>query len=320
MSQSRAKRSVARPRLTLRRALATLAAVLVGVSPLGAATPSHATASAEPVIFIHGYESDAGADCTAIWGDMKRWLKGAGWSGDLVTVGYYVNDTRCDASISDDGSHSVHHASGHIGSGHTTGTNVRHLGYHLAWWVYDHYTSQGQCVDAVAHSMGGLILRYAIAQVENRNADFPPSLCVQDAVTLGTPEAGTPWAWGCLTLQCRQMRGNLECDGATASPFIQWLRSNAWDPDGTDGTQWTLFGSYADQDVPADCAVWNMRAFAKTRYLLTSWIRHAEYMHLTNSEDTADAEYKKGSSGWVTDYGAPWPVKWSGLALAGRTW
>jgi hypothetical protein len=305
-----------------RRSCRKLVAVLAMVASILAAgpNPSSAAGSSHPVIFLHGYEADSGADCPTVWGDMKQWLREKGWTGDLVTVGYYVDDTRCDASINQDGNHAVHFASGHIGSAHSTATNIRHLGYHLAWWLYDRYVSRGQCVDAVAHSMGGLILRYAIAQVENGNADFPPSICVEDAVTLGTPHAGTPWAWGCLTLQCKQMRGNLRCDGATASPFIQWLRANAKDPDGAGRTQWTLLGSQADQDVPAACAVRNMAAFGKTRYLLTSWIRHAEYMHLTSPYDTADAQYKKVSSDWVTDFDVPWPVRWSVLALEQSSW
>jgi hypothetical protein len=273
-----------------------------------------------PVIFVHGYEADSGADCGGIWTDMKNAFVAAGWTGPLIDVGYYVHDAGCDASINDDGSHSVHFPSGHSSAGHTTGTDIRHLGYHLAWWIYDKYTLNGVCIDAVGHSMGGLILRYAIAQVENANPDFPRSICVEDAVTLGTPHAGTPWAWGCFTLECSQMRGNLWCDGSTASAFIQWLRSFAWDPDGTGGTQWTLLGSDADADVPANCALGNMAAYGRTKYLLSSGVAHGEYMHLTQATDTADVVYVKGSSGWVTAYSAPWPVKWSRLALDSTTW
>jgi hypothetical protein len=287
-----------------------------------ALSPSRAWAAdqSNPVVFVHGYENDGGANCDVVWNDMKDALTAQGWTGPLIDVSYYVNDTGCRSSISQHGSHSVHHPSGHSGGSHTTGTNIRHLGYHLAWWIYDHYGKSGQCIEAVGHSMGGLIVRYAIAQVENDNPDFPAFICVEDVVTLGTPHAGTPWAWGCSSLQCVQMRGNFLCDGSRASAFIQWLRVNAWDPDGSGGTQWTLLGSQADLAVPSNCALRSMGAYGRTKYLLSSGVSHAEYMHLTNVNNSADVTYKKGASDWTTDYTAPWPVKWSRLALAEMTW
>ena len=289
-------------------------------APFWAMPPAAASGEGTPVILVHGYEIDSGADCASVWGDLKQFFVSHGWTGPLVAVAYYVHDVHCDATIDDDGSHTVHYPSGHEGDGHTTDTNIRHLGYHLAWWIYDHYTQSGQCVDAIGHSMGGLIIRYAVAQVENGNADFPPSLCVEDVVTLGTPHAGTPLTWFCGTTECVQMRGNVQCDGSTASPFIQWLRANARDPDGTGGTQWTLLGSYSDVDVPADCAVGNMAAYGKTKYLPSSAIGHSDYLHRTSTDDTADVVYKKGPSGWIVDLSAPWPLRWSRLALARATW
>jgi len=181
-------------------------------------------------------------------------------------------------------------------------------------------TQAGECVHAVGHSMGGLIIRSAVAQVEAGNADFPPSICVNDVVTLGTPHAGTPWAWACSTTECVQMRGNLECVGSSASLFIKWLRANAWDPDGTGGTQWTLLGSYADLDVPADCAVGNMRSYGKTKYLPWSGVGHTNYLHLLSTDDTADVVYKKGAADWILNLSAPWPLEWTGLALSRSTW
>jgi hypothetical protein len=251
---------------------------------------------------------------------MKASLVNQGWTGPLIDIAYYVNDRGCATSINQDGSHRDHYPSGHSNGAHTTETSIRHLAYHLAWWIYDHYGRSGQCVETVGHSMGGLIIRYAIAQVENRNPDFPPSICVENVVTLGSPHAGTPWAWGCSSWECVQMRGNLRCDGSSASAFIRWLRAYAWDPDGRGGTQWTLLGSQADVAVPSNCALRNMAAYGRTKYLLSSGVGHAEYMHLTNENDTADVTYKKGSSNWRTDYTAPWPVKWSRLALAEMNW
>src|SRR6266542_5414392 len=129
-------------------------------------SPSRASAAdqSKPVVFVHGYENDSGANCDVVWNDMKDALAAQGWTGPLIDVAYYVNDTGCGGSINQDGSHTAHYASGHSGGGHTTGTNIRHLGFHLAWWIYDHYGKSGQCIEAVGHSMGGLIIRYAIAR------------------------------------------------------------------------------------------------------------------------------------------------------------
>src|SRR6266542_1329920 len=130
-----------------------------------------------------------------------------------------------------------------------------------------------------------------------------------------------PGRWvSCSSLQCVQMRGNVLCDGASASAFIQWLRAYAWDPDGVGSSQWTLLGSQADLTVPSNCALRNMAAYGRTKYLLSSGVSHAEYIHLTSENDTADVRYKRGSSDWTTDYTSPWPVKWSRLALSETTW
>src|SRR6266540_4302389 len=86
------------------------------------------------------------------------------------------------------------------------------------------------------------------------------------------------------------------------------------------GSQWTLLGSQADLTVPSNCALRNMAAYGRTKYLLSSGVSHAEYIHLTSENDTADVSYKRGSSDWTTDYTSPWPVKWSRLALSETTW
>ena len=294
--------------------------LVTAAMPFWASSPAMAANVATPIVLVHGYQVDNGTDCAKVWGDLKAFFASQGWNGSLVSVGYYVNDVNCDASINDDGSHDTHFPSGHVSDGHTTATNIRHLGYHLAWWIYDHYTASGQCVDAVGHSMGGLIVRYAVAQVQRHNSDFPPSLCLHDVVTLGTPHAGTPGAWACGTTECAQMRGNLQCDGSTASLFIRWLRGHAWNPQSTGGTQWTLLGSYADVDVPADCAVGNMGAYGKTKYLPWDGVSHTDYLHITTNDYNADVIYKKDGFGWSTDLSAPWPLEWTRLALGLNNW
>jgi triacylglycerol esterase/lipase EstA (alpha/beta hydrolase family) len=92
--------------------------------------------------------------------------------------------------ISNYGSHAAHWpgtSAAHVNGKHTRNAHIRHLGYHLAWYIWDQYTSKGYTVQIVAHSMGGLMARYAISKVESGAADFPPYLYVEDVVTAGTP-------------------------------------------------------------------------------------------------------------------------------------
>ncbi|MFJ2591339.1 esterase/lipase family protein, partial [Streptomyces sp. NPDC087538] len=49
------------------------------------------------------------------------------------------------------------------------------------------YSAKGQTVDLVGHSMGGLIIRAALAGYAKGDPTWPDTLYVEDVVTLGTP-------------------------------------------------------------------------------------------------------------------------------------
>src|SRR5207249_4490639 len=68
--------------------------------------------------------------------------------------------------------------------------DVRHFSYELAWWLWDTFTSQGKPVDLIGHSMGGLIITYALQRVAAQDPLFPPSLTVSTVVTISTPFKG----------------------------------------------------------------------------------------------------------------------------------
>jgi triacylglycerol esterase/lipase EstA (alpha/beta hydrolase family) len=177
----------------------------------------------KPIVYVHGFESDGGANCQQ-FNPMKTFFENHAprFTSTHHTVAYYDRDTNCGYDLSAHGSHSTHFASGHRGGAHTTDTNIRHLGYHLAWFIWNRFSRDGKHVDVVAHSMGGLIARYAVAQAAHDHPDFPPNLLVDDIVTLGTPHNG-PRAlssFGCAVivfspLQCDQMNGG--------SDFQSWL-------------------------------------------------------------------------------------------------
>lgn len=90
----------------------------------------------------------------------------------------------------------------------TSNESIKHLACELAWFIYDSYeaplpnagTNGGfQCpagkypcnVQIVAHSMGGLIMRWAMGQSGVSGNSFPPQpLYVKDVIEFSTPNGG----------------------------------------------------------------------------------------------------------------------------------
>ncbi len=291
---------------------ALVALLVVGMLPgLAEARTNNRT---KPVLFIHGLDAfgDPGADCASYWNDMERKFRDWGHTGPLIELSFYRYDTNCDHTINHHGSHSRHYASGHYSTGgHGANTDIRHLAYHLGWYIYSHFTSEGRTVDVVAHSMGGLIIRYALAQVQRGHVAFPPRLLVEDAVTMGTPHRGArALVYLCPYTQCDQME--------PGSGFIGWLADHAPEPDGAGGTDWSAFGSHADNLVDEDSAV-GMAACHKVKWLSSSGIEHGDFMHVrsgaNSTETSADVQRRSCPGDWVTDYTSHWPVRRAELAV-----
>jgi pimeloyl-ACP methyl ester carboxylesterase len=315
------------------RAFIALCAGLLLASAL-AAPAFGAPDRSKPIVFVHGFELGAATNCDGTWNAMKRRLDDLGWAGrgGSWDVAFYVGDRGCEHWLNHHGSHRRHfatdggHTTGAGGNlGHTTDASIRHLGYHLAWFLREHFDRR--CVELVGYSMGGLIARYALAQIDRGHAAFPAQgrVCVEDVITLGTPHAGTGWAQICSRVQCIEMRGNLRCNATRTgtSEFIRWLRRNAWDPDGRGGTQWTLVGSQDDLIVDQLCATRNIANFGWVRYQEASNVTHSGaggYLQRTSRRQTADVVYQKDPAGPVRDRTAPWPVRWADHALRSSRW
>jgi hypothetical protein len=285
--------------------------VLVFLPLLAGTAQARTNDRAKPVILVHGFdvEGNPGTSCHATWDDLKAAFRGWGHTGPLVAVAYYEYDSGCDHRIDHHGSHARHFGSGHYtDGGHSARTDIRHLGFHLAWYIWAHYSRDGQTVDVVGHSMGGLVIRYALAQVERGHPDFPESLLVEDVVTLATPHAGTRYALACAAVyrQCAQMR--------PGSAFLDWLATNAPEPDAEGGTDWTTIGSQADELVTGGSAN-GMAACHKVIYLLSSRVRHSDYQHLTSGARTADARHRDCPDGWITSTDYWWPTRRADLAV-----
>ena len=71
--------------------------------------------------------------------------------------------------------------------------NLMHLACMMAWYIYDDYTAEGQPVNILAHSMGGLVVRGAMAFSggAHQQPGFPTSPLLADRiVTVASPLGG----------------------------------------------------------------------------------------------------------------------------------
>jgi hypothetical protein len=278
------------------------------------------------VVFVHGFERGGSNGCDGTWGDMLTALRTTGWTNTFVPSLYYADDTTCSATnreplanvrISDYGSHDVFHPSGHVTRdgvivGHSTDARIGHLAYHWAWMVYERYTRDLHPIKAVGHSMGGLIIRSALKEVQAGNPDFPPRLVVEDVVTLGTPHSGAGFANACALTheQCRDLRPD--------SDFLNDLSDNGQNPQGDGGTEWTAVGAHDDDSVTAGSAT-NMTAAEEIQYASGQGIEHGQYMHLKLGADLLDADAEAD----ITHHGNQceqfatsfWPVTTTHLGL-----
>jgi hypothetical protein len=155
-------------------------------------------------------------------------MREAGWDTTLLdSVGYY----RCDGDYSD-----------RIGS-FDLSTPLATIAEALAWYVHDTYTAKGEPVDLIGHSLGGLLIRYAMTRIAAGDSAYPSSVLVHEVVTLSSPFLGygdansdgagcaTPNAVGCTDL-------------APGSAFITALSNPVPADQG-----WTVVGSLASCDL-----------------------------------------------------------------------
>lgn len=141
----------------------------------------------------------------------------------------------------------------------------------------------GKPVDVIAEGGAGLLLRYAI--------EHHPQLKVEDAVLLGTPNAGSSAladACGCNELQ----------------PGSAFLKALARNPQGAGGTDWSAIGSDADPIVSGDSSV-GMDAEHRTLYVTAS---RSDLLHDTSTAQDARLRHSHGLTSWINWNKAPHPV------------
>jgi triacylglycerol esterase/lipase EstA (alpha/beta hydrolase family) len=201
-----------------------------GGTSMAAATAgvrSVAPSKAATIVFVHGFNASASTDCMATgssgdgFGSMIPQLHSDGFSGSLITVGYYSGDTNCTVNL---------HNFGTYGDG----DSFTNIGQAFSWYVYKTFTKNGVPIDAVGYSMGGLIVRAAVYGSSIGAAGYAPPINVARVVTLGTPHNGAAWyATACVIVgwtQCAAM--------VHGSAQLTWLNKNG-DPQGPAGTAWS---------------------------------------------------------------------------------
>lgn len=277
------RRHVPRARLLPLLAVPLVAVLFASFAPVARAwtSPDKATT---PILFVHGYNNSLGCPSVdeAMWNALKGDLVEDGWTGPKRAIGFYSCDTNVASNdwLDQYGSHSKYYATspcsplcstheygtaGHLS--HNRNTDLRHLAYHLAWFIYENYSKHGQSVQIVAHSMGGLIVRWMLYAEQNKSTIgqglFPPKLYVQDVYTVSTMHNGVIYAFVGSTWQAEQMQ--------SGSSFINAINANSSgrDPQATDGTDWTTMGNYpADADfVVSDTSAVHMDGGHKLLYV-----------------------------------------------------
>ncbi len=152
----------------MRRVLLVLvvALTLVGLRPLSGSSSGAEASHVNPILFVHGFSSSASA-----WNTMVPRFQADGWhSNQLFAISY--NSLQSNVTIANTIQSTVNSIKASTGASK---------------------------VDIITHSMGGLSTRYYLKNLGGTSS-------VDDWVSLGGPNHGTIWAWGCAFLTpCLQM-------------------------------------------------------------------------------------------------------------------
>ncbi len=146
-----------------------------------------------PILFVHGYTSNGSA-----WDTMKARFLADGWESNYLYA-YTFSSTKSNASIAQDVATRVNEIKAATGAAK---------------------------VDIITHSMGGLSSRYYLKNLGG-------TASVDDWVSLGGPNHGTTWAYGCFFINpCNEM--------IPGSSFLNQLNSGDETPGAVNyGTWWS---------------------------------------------------------------------------------
>ncbi|MBI2078791.1 MAG: hypothetical protein HYT80_10555, partial [Euryarchaeota archaeon] len=228
------------------------------------------------VILVHGFAGVTNPSQSGVgqWSSIGTFFAARGY--DWRRMAWYGGECQASADVGHHESHNMWMANHHIdktGCGgvehslrHDRDTDIRHVAFHFAWWLYNHHSQRNETVEIVAHSLGGLMVRYAVAMVERQAAGllepnerwWPEKLLVENVVTLATMHDGVISACYSTWAQAQ----NMCFDKKT----MKWLRANAQNPQASDGTIWGVMGSEVDEWVSERSAV-ALATTLKVKYL-----------------------------------------------------
>ena len=332
-------RAFSRPRPRLFRvtiSCLTLSALLIALAFVARVAYAHPAASytsstAYPVVFVHGLsQNNSGLSCGGTWGTAENYLRGSHaingqnltWTGTLRTVGFYYADTACDAYLYEWQSYCTGYFDTPIGNNNES---IRHLGCELAWYIYLNWSQYGQNVQAVGHSMGGLIVRYALYGTAHQlGGVFPPYLYMQDAVSLSAPHGGVP-PYSAVIACSNCVEGQQMTQG---SSFMNEMYNSAQNPQGAGpGTDWTTLGGKAIWELGCDYVSAGEATYmtqGHKTYYTSPCYGHGGYLTDTNDATDGHVHYCNGCptspSSWSTSNYAPHALHRLFYSLYLSTW
>lgn len=210
-----------------------------------------------------------GCNGSTTWQDTLNFLHNNGWT-NVYSVGYYKNDYDCGPNPSTsttpttDPTGNLYYfeqtyqfCTSYNDSGSDDGTwneDGRHVACELAWYIWEYYTSSGNSVNIVAHSLGGVLLKEALYQIYvKHNSVFPPYLYVHQVVTFESPLDGIQQfadeaCGGCVQLTQLEwgvLYGYWGDLNDSASRTVQASGGTNWTMEGDADSKCTWVGIYA---------------------------------------------------------------------------
>jgi hypothetical protein len=224
------------------------------------------TQNTQSIVFVHGFRfvygpiskgATDGFDCTAYWGRIPGALSTLGWQGDFRYVKYYIGDSKhsngaAEGRYSAD-LHDPLYASTCTGySAGADGSNdesLDRLSCLFAQYLNYNFGQSNSDVAIIAHSMGGIIVRNALARVQTDGGqgNFPTSVGqVTDVITLNTPHTGVQVSdTGLACGGCQQVQDLVDAGAVMTYLRIQGRNLQA----SSVNTDWTVIGSTCDTIV-----------------------------------------------------------------------
>ena len=264
------------------------------------AIASAQAATTDTVFLLHGYNSNANSsgqndawNCATTWATQTTVLRAVGITGRVRTVGYYSDNSNCDVNLAS--SVYTKNYAGDFGVLRqeaprniallTNDTSMVHVAYRFAWAAAKEYRDNGRPIRVIADSLGGLVVRQAIARASNGDSDFPTlaQLQIVGVYTYGAPYYGTIAGAFSFTNQGIQAVGD--------SNFMRNLNSAANTRVGS--AVWHSVTSeafnFGDRFISSDSACW-LRSNACYRYRNPAY-SHGAYLNDSNTSVTIANAY-----------------------------